>query len=79
MVTTRITYPLDFRKIDLGLQILTAANDNSEKVRQAVQRACLYYLRGDQEKFNMEKAGLTKKHKEIRETYLKGNIKDALD
>jgi 5,10-methylenetetrahydromethanopterin reductase len=68
----------DFEKIDLGLQILAAANDNPENVREAVQRAMLYYLRGDQEKFNMEKAGLADKHQEIRETYLKGNVKDAL-
>ena len=69
----------DFNEIELGCSMVMAANDDPEKVRDAVQRACLYYLREDHHQFTMEGAGFGDVHKKIRETYLSGNLEGALD
>ena len=69
----------DFSEIELGCSMVMAANDDPEKVREAVQRALLYYLREDHHQFTMGEAGLGDVHKKIRETYLGGNLEGAID
>lgn len=68
----------DFKELQLACSMVMAANDDPDKVREAAQRACLYYLREDHHRFTMGLAGLGEVHKKIRETYLKGDLNGAL-
>jgi alkanesulfonate monooxygenase SsuD/methylene tetrahydromethanopterin reductase-like flavin-dependent oxidoreductase (luciferase family) len=68
----------DPSEITLGCSMVMAANPDPEKVWEAARRACLYYLREDHHRFTMAKAGLSDRHAQIRETYLNGNLDDAL-
>ena len=68
----------DHKEVALSCSIVMVANEDPGKVKEAVQRACLYYLREDHHQFTMEKAGLGDRHAEIRETYLKGDVESAL-
>ncbi|MBI2880619.1 MAG: LLM class flavin-dependent oxidoreductase [Candidatus Tectomicrobia bacterium] len=68
----------DPKEVKLGCSLVMAANKDPGKVKEAVQRACLYYLREDHHQFTMEKAGLGERHTRIRETYLKGDVDGAL-
>jgi 5,10-methylenetetrahydromethanopterin reductase len=65
-------------EIKLGVSMVMAANPDPEKVMEAAQRACLYYVREKHHFFTMDKAGLGERHKQIRETYLKGDVDGAL-
>jgi alkanesulfonate monooxygenase SsuD/methylene tetrahydromethanopterin reductase-like flavin-dependent oxidoreductase (luciferase family) len=65
-------------EIRLGVSMVMAANPDPEKVLEAAQRACLYYVREKHHHFTMDKAGLGERHKQIRETYLKGDVDGAL-
>jgi alkanesulfonate monooxygenase SsuD/methylene tetrahydromethanopterin reductase-like flavin-dependent oxidoreductase (luciferase family) len=69
----------DPEEIVLGCSMVMAANSDPDKVREASRRACLYYLREDHHQFTMAKAGLGDRHKQIRETYLAGNLDGALE
>jgi 5,10-methylenetetrahydromethanopterin reductase len=64
--------------VALGCSMVMAANPDPEKVWPAAQRACLYYLREDHHRFTMAKAGLSDRHAQIRETYLKRDLDGAL-
>lgn len=66
-------------EVALACSMVTAAHPDPEQVREAVRRACLYYLREDHHRFTMEKAGMGDLHTKIRETYLKGDVEGALD
>ena len=68
----------DYKEVALGCSLVMAANDDPDRVKEAVQRACLYYLREDHHQFTMEKAGMGDLHTRIRETYLKGDVEGAL-
>jgi alkanesulfonate monooxygenase SsuD/methylene tetrahydromethanopterin reductase-like flavin-dependent oxidoreductase (luciferase family) len=68
----------DPAEVALACSMVMAANPDPEKVWEAAQRACLYYLREDHHQFTMSKAGLGERHKQIRETYLNGDVDGAL-
>ncbi len=68
----------DPSEIKMGVSMVMAANPDPEKVWEAAQRACLYYVREKHHFFTMDKAGLGERHKQIRETYLKGDVDGAL-
>jgi 5,10-methylenetetrahydromethanopterin reductase len=68
----------DPREIVLACSMVVAANQDPDRIREAVRRACLYYLREDHHQFTMAKAGLGERHAQIRETYLKGDVDGAL-
>ena len=68
----------DHKEVELSCSMVMAANEDPERVKEAVRRACLYYLREDHHKYTMEKAGLADQHAKIRETYLKGDVEGAL-
>jgi alkanesulfonate monooxygenase SsuD/methylene tetrahydromethanopterin reductase-like flavin-dependent oxidoreductase (luciferase family) len=68
----------DPAEVEIGCSLVMAASDDPERVRDAAQRACLYYLREDHHRFTMAKAGLGERHRQIREAYLAGNLEGAL-
>ena len=68
----------DPSEVEIGCSFVMAANEDRDKVWEAAQRACLYYLREDHHQFTMSKAGLGERHKAIRETYLAGDLDGAL-
>ncbi|HEX5465347.1 MAG TPA: LLM class flavin-dependent oxidoreductase [Candidatus Limnocylindrales bacterium] len=68
----------DPSEVEIGCSMVMAANRDPGKVWEAAQRACLYYLREDHHQFTMAKAGLGERHRQIRETYLSGDVDGAL-
>jgi len=68
----------DSGKVGLACSMVMAANEKPEAVKDAVQRACLYYLREDHHRFTMGPAGLGGLQSKIREAYLKGDLNGAL-
>lgn len=68
----------DPSEIKLACSLVMAANSDPERVWDAAQRACLYYLREDHHRFTMRMAGLGDRHAQIRKTYLKGDLEGAL-
>ena len=68
----------DPAEVKLGCSMVMAANPDPEKIKEAAQRACLYYVREKHHQFTMAKAGLGERHTQIRETYLKGDVEGAL-
>jgi len=68
----------DPSEIRMGVSMVMAANPDPEKVWEAAQRACLYYVREEHHQFTMAKAGLGERHTQIRAAYLKGDVEGAM-
>ncbi len=61
-----------------GCQILTASNDDPEKIKAGVRRALLYYLRGPQTEAITSRSGTLNTARKVREAYMRNDVESAL-